>query len=200
MTALSFHRTTPWIGAGPLGAVAVYLAAYAPLYSLFGANVTLLCLVPVAVVALDHGSRGALLAVVAIFPVNLSLRLAFGDPFIAGWFTTNDTVTWLMILIAGVVVGIHRDLSLKKQRDLEYQQVTNAELDEMMLKLAKIRHRLPTSRRPSRSITAICVHCMRVQDPQGDWRAFSAHDSINLDSRVVRSLCPHCENKLHQEN
>ncbi len=193
MTALSVQRSPSWSeGSGLLGALAIFFAAYAPMYSLFGKSVSLLCLIPVVVAAMDFGSRGALLATAASFPLNLFLLFALGEDSAFPWFSVLDGVIWFAVLVVGLATGYHCDLSRKKREDLEHSRQVEEDLEDTLLKLERLKQQV----HPRGGVVAICVHCMRVKDHTQEWQPFSTHLTFDANTHFVRSVCPECEEEL----
>jgi len=98
--------------------LAVYAAAFAPLYARAGVGVSALSLFPVVVLGWLFGAWGGLLGGIFSVPLNAFLLSLMGEP---GWSMVVGSVGAegsALVVVVGSVVGLLRDLGLRLDQHL----------------------------------------------------------------------------------
>ena len=100
-----------------LGAMALYAAAFIPLYYLAGPAVTVLAILPVAATGWLLGMPAGALAGLLVFPLHILLLSLVGE---AGWdlMPRGGLLVSLVVVAMGAIVGGLRDLNERMRRDI----------------------------------------------------------------------------------
>lgn len=98
--------------------VAVYAAAFVPLFREGGMGVLALALFPVVILGWLFGAWGGLLAGVAAVPLNALLLSLVGEPGWALVLEAGGVEGSALVVVVGSVIGLLRDLGVRLDRNL----------------------------------------------------------------------------------